>query len=52
VSTPVSPAPAQRVSLAEDEPSRDDADLEGTTAVGPPVIEHLLGGRVIEERAE
>jgi DNA polymerase-3 subunit gamma/tau len=33
----------------DDEPSMDDADIEGSHLVGAPVVEQLLGGRVIEE---
>ncbi len=33
-----------------DEPSMDDADLDGATLVGRPVVEQLLGGRVIDDR--
>jgi DNA polymerase-3 subunit gamma/tau len=36
----------------DDQPSADDPDMEGSSLVGPPVIEKLLGGRVIEERSE
>jgi DNA polymerase-3 subunit gamma/tau len=44
--------PTRGVSLAEDVPSRDDADLEGSSLVGAAVVEQVLGGRVIEERNE
>jgi DNA polymerase-3 subunit gamma/tau len=33
-----------------DEPSMDDPDLDGATMVGQPVVEQLLGGRVIDDR--
>jgi DNA polymerase III subunit gamma/tau len=42
------PAPAIR--LADDVPSVDDIDLDGSGLVGASVVEQLLGGRVIEER--
>jgi DNA polymerase-3 subunit gamma/tau len=35
-----------------DEPSADDPDIEGSDLVGAPLIEQLLGGRIIEERQE
>jgi DNA polymerase-3 subunit gamma/tau len=35
---------------ADDVPSHDDPDLEGSNLVGATVVEQLLGGRVIEER--
>jgi hypothetical protein len=38
------------VRLADDVPSVDDVDLEGSDLVGASVVEQLLGGRVIEER--
>jgi hypothetical protein len=38
------------VRLADDVPSVDDIDLEGSDLVGASVVEQLLGGRVIEER--
>jgi DNA polymerase-3 subunit gamma/tau len=50
------PAPAQQrqpvptIRLADDVPSVDDIDLEGSGLVGASVVEQLLGGRVIEER--
>jgi hypothetical protein len=43
------PAPARVVTLADDEPSSDDADFEGSHLVGAQVVQQLLGGRVIEE---
>jgi DNA polymerase-3 subunit gamma/tau len=45
------PAPAN-VDLTGDEPSHDDADIEGSDLVGARVVEQLLGGRVIEERSQ
>jgi DNA polymerase-3 subunit gamma/tau len=33
-----------------DEPSMDDLDLDGAAMVGQPVVEQLLGGRVIDDR--
>ena len=36
--------------LADDVPSADDVDLDGSGLVGASVVEQLLGGRVIEER--
>jgi DNA polymerase-3 subunit gamma/tau len=48
-----STAPAPRVvRLADDEPSADDPDLEGSHLVGASVVEQLLGGRVIEEHRD
>jgi len=35
--------------LADDVPSDDDADYEGSQLVGAQVIQDLLGGHVIEE---
>ena len=44
---------APRVSAALDEDvSIDDPEIEGSGLVGRPVVEQLLGGRVIEERDE
>jgi len=40
-------APAQ-----DDEISIDDPDIEGSSLMGASLVEQLLGGRVIEERAE
>jgi hypothetical protein len=40
------------VRLADDIPSADDVDLEGSGLVGASVVEQLLGGRVIEERQD
>ncbi len=45
-----SPAPAVR--LADDLPSPDDVDLDGSHLVGASVVEQLLGGRVIEDRTD
>jgi DNA polymerase-3 subunit gamma/tau len=49
----VEPAPTMpRVPLvdaADDEPSRDDVDAADSGLVGRPVVEQLLGGRVIDE---
>jgi len=46
-------APAPRVvRLADDVPSVDDPDLEGSNLVGASVVEQLLGGRVIEDRQD
>jgi DNA polymerase-3 subunit gamma/tau len=42
--------PAPTIRLADDVPSVDDVDLEGSGLVGASVVEQLLGGRVIEER--
>jgi len=52
--TPAPRATATRgvVDLSGDEPSVDDADVEGSHLVGASVVEQLLGGRVIEEREE
>jgi DNA polymerase-3 subunit gamma/tau len=44
--------PAPVVRLADDVPSVDDIDLEGSGLVGASVVEQLLGGRVIEERQD
>ncbi len=49
VTTVVLP-PGPSVRPADDVPSIDDPDLEGSNLVGASVIEQLLGGRVIEER--
>jgi DNA polymerase-3 subunit gamma/tau len=58
------PAPAARtagpttrpagpsVRPADDVPSADDPDLEGSNLVGASVVEQLLGGRVIEDRKD
>ena len=44
------PAAAQRVRVADDSAaSDDDEDIEGLGEVGRPVIERILGGRVIDE---
>jgi DNA polymerase-3 subunit gamma/tau len=48
---PTAPAPAS-TRLADDVPSVDDVDLEGSNLVGASVVEQLLGGRVIEERQD
>ena len=37
---------------ADDVPSHDDPDLEGSNLVGATVVEQMLGGRVIEERQD
>ncbi|MFI7586232.1 DNA polymerase III subunit gamma and tau [Spongisporangium articulatum] len=42
--------PAPVVLPADDTPSKDDADLEGSHLVGAQVVQQLLGGKVIEER--
>jgi DNA polymerase-3 subunit gamma/tau len=42
--------PAPTIRLADDVPSVDDIDLEGSGLVGASVVEQMLGGRVIEER--
>lgn len=43
------PASARVVDLADDLPSSDDIDFEGSHMVGAQVVQQLLGGRVIEE---
>ena len=44
------PTAAQRVRVADDSAaSDDDEDIEGLGEVGRPVIERILGGRVIDE---
>jgi DNA polymerase III subunit gamma/tau len=43
------PARAPTVSLADDTPSRDDPDAEGSGMVGAPLVAQVLGGTVIEE---
>ena len=40
---------SRRVAPADDEPSADDADADDSGLVGRPVVERLLGGRVIDE---
>jgi DNA polymerase-3 subunit gamma/tau len=37
------------VSVADDVPSRDDVDAADSGLVGRPVVERLLGGKVIDE---
>jgi hypothetical protein len=37
------------VTLADDEPSADDQDFEGSHLIGTQLVQDLLGGRVIEE---
>ncbi|MFZ0159721.1 MAG: hypothetical protein WAL50_11880, partial [Kineosporiaceae bacterium] len=54
---PERPEPPARqpptVAAAQDQDvSVDDPDIEGSGLVGRPVVEQLLGGRVIEERDE
>jgi len=50
--------PAREVRLPAEVPSRpdeprlDDEEFEGIALVGAPVVEQLLGGRVIEERED
>jgi len=44
---PAGAAAAAAPPVAEDEPSRDDADAEDSGMVGAAVVEQLLGGRVI-----
>ena len=47
------PEPARAgTSLRDDEVSLDDADIEDSSLVGAPVVEQLLGGRLIDEREE
>nr|KEP24532.1 hypothetical protein DA06_08280 [Georgenia sp. SUBG003] len=45
------PEPARRptVAPADDTPSRDDPDAEGSGMVGAPLVAQVLGGTVIEE---
>ncbi|WP_123303642.1 DNA polymerase III subunit gamma and tau [Bogoriella caseilytica] len=33
----------------DDDPSEDDPDVEGSSMVGVPLVERILGGRIIEE---
>jgi len=40
-------APPKEPAAGDDEPSRDDEDLESSGAVGQPVVESVLGGTVI-----
>jgi DNA polymerase-3 subunit gamma/tau len=44
--------PGPSVRPADDVPSHDDPDLEGSNLVGATVVEQLLGGRVIEDRQD
>jgi hypothetical protein len=44
--------PAETSTEPPDEPSLDDAEFQGVHLVGAPVVEQLLGGRVIEERED
>jgi hypothetical protein len=44
------PPPSRVVTLADDVPSADDPDFEGSHLVGAQVVQQLLGGRVIEEQ--
>jgi DNA polymerase-3 subunit gamma/tau len=46
------PASVVVTAPVDDEISVDDPDIEGSELVGAPVIEQMLGGRVIEEREE
>ncbi|MGB7448205.1 MAG: DNA polymerase III subunit gamma and tau [Ornithinimicrobium sp.] len=49
-SPPATPSPASApasTASTDDVPSSDDDDLEGSTTVGQPVIESVLGGKVI-----
>jgi len=43
------PARRPTVALADDTPSRDDPDAEGSGMVGAPLVAQVLGGTVIEE---
>jgi DNA polymerase-3 subunit gamma/tau len=43
------PGGQRAVAPADDEPSADDADADDSGLVGRPVVERLLGGRVIDE---
>ena len=51
---PEPPGPARPVvaPAQDDEISIDDPDIEGSSLMGASLVEQLLGGRVIEERAE
>jgi DNA polymerase III subunit gamma/tau len=46
---PARSATPARVAPADDEPSVDDQDADDSGLVGRPVVERLLGGRVIDE---
>jgi DNA polymerase-3 subunit gamma/tau len=46
---PAEPVHRQTVALADDTPSRDDPDAEGSGMVGAPLVAQVLGGTVIEE---
>lgn len=48
---PPPPRPAVSASMDRDI-SLDDPEIEGSGMVGRPVVEQLLGGKVIEERDE
>ncbi|MCK6212501.1 DNA polymerase III subunit gamma and tau [Georgenia sp. EYE_87] len=45
----VEPLHRPPVALADDTPSRDDPDAEGSGMVGAPLVAQVLGGTVIEE---
>jgi DNA polymerase-3 subunit gamma/tau len=45
-------AARSRLRPVDDEPSADDPDMEGSNLVGAPVVEQILGGRLIEERED
>lgn len=47
---PGTDGPPRTIDLADDIPSSDDVDFEGSHLVGAQVVQQLLGGRVIEER--
>lgn len=50
---PAPPPPRPAVSASMDRDiSLDDPEIEGSGMVGRPVVEQLLGGKVIEERDE
>ncbi|MFN0281645.1 MAG: hypothetical protein ACKVZ6_06700, partial [Kineosporiaceae bacterium] len=44
--------PVRLTAPRDEEASFDDPDVEDSSLVGAPVVEQLLGGKVIEDREE